>query len=314
MKTILGTGQLGIAVMEVLLKANPHEEITLVNRTGKLDRTIPVNVKLITADVTNKIDMESIARKSEVIFSCTDVPYQSWAKFYPATASALAHALNNTNAKLVFADNMYSYGNVLGDIMHEELPHKAQTRKGLIRTSVINTLLKSGKEFSKRVAFVKAADFIGPRIYKGVFGTDFLDRIYNKKTVLLSGKIGLPHTFTYINDFAQAIVNVGGAADAFGQLWHAPNATAISIDKWIHLFQICTGEKVEIRLLPKFVVRMAGMFNSLIREFYELAYQFEYPYLVDHSKYTNRFGDHSTSPSVIVKETVQWYKKTKSIK
>ena len=313
MKIILGSGQLGIAVMEVLLKANPLEEITLVNRKGTLDIKIPVNVKVVAADVTNKIDMESIARKSDVIFSCTDVPYQSWAKFYPATASALAHALNNTNAKLVFADNMYSYGNVLGNIMHEDLPHKAQTRKGLIRASVINTLLKSGNEFSKRVAFVKAADFIGPRIYIGLFGTDFLDRIYNKKTVLLSGKIELPHTFTYINDFAQAIVNVGSAADTFGQLWHAPNATAISIDKWIHLFQLYSGEKVEIRLLPKFVVRMAGMFNSLIREFYELAYQFEYPYLVDHSKYTNRFGDHATSPSVIVKEIVQWYKKSKSI-
>ena len=314
MKTILGTGQLGIAVMEVLLKANPLEEITLVNRKGTLDIKIPDNVKVGVADVTNKIDMESIARTSDVIFSCTDVPYQSWAKFYPATASALAHALDNTNAKLVHADNMYSYGNVLGDIMHEELPHKAQTRKGLIRTSVINTLLKSGNEFSERVAFVKAADFIGPRIYKGIFGTDFLDKIYDKKTVLLSGKIELPHTFTYINDFAQAIVNVGNAADSFGQLWHAPNANAISIDKWIHLFQICTREKVEIKVLPKFVVRIAGIFNSLVREFYELAYQFEYPYLVDHSKYANRFGDHSTSPSVIVKETVQWYKKTKSIK
>lgn len=314
MKTILGSGQLGIAVMEVLLKANPLEEITLVNRKGALDIKIPDNVKVVAADVTNKIDMESIARKSDVIFSCTDVPYQSWAKFYPATASALAHALDNTNAKLVFADNMYSYGNVLGHIMHEGLPHSAQTRKGLIRTSVITTLLKSGNEFSERVAFVKAADFIGPRIYKGIFGTDFLDKIYEKKTIMLSGKIELPHTFTYISDFAQAIVNVGNAADAFGQLWHAPNATAVSIDKWIHLFQLFTGEKVEIKVLPKFVVRIAGIFNSLVREFYELAYQFEYPYLVDHSKYTNRFGDHSTSPSVIVKETVQWYKKAKSIK
>jgi nucleoside-diphosphate-sugar epimerase len=314
MKTILGSGQLGIAVMEVLLKANPQEEITLVNRKGALDIKIPDNVKVVAADVTNKIDMERIARKSDVIYSCTDVPYQSWAKFYPATASALAHALDKTNAKLVFADNMYSYGNVMGSVMHEDLPHRAQTRKGLIRTSVIDTLLKSGNEFSERVAFVKAADFIGQRIYKGIFGTDFLDRIYEKKTVMLSGKIELPHTFTYINDFAQAIVNVGNAADAFGQLWHAPNATAISLDKWVHLFQIYTSRKVRIRLLPKFVVRIAGLFNSLVREFYELAYQFEYPYLVDHSKYANRFCDHSTSPSVIVKETVQWYKKTKSIK
>jgi nucleoside-diphosphate-sugar epimerase len=314
MKTILGTGQLGIAVMETLLNDNSNEDITLVNRTGKLDFEIPEHVKVVAADVTSKDDMERMARKSDVIYSCTDVPYQSWVKFYPATASALAYALSKTNARLVFADNMYSYGNVLGHTMHEDLPHKAQTRKGLIRTSVINTLLKSGHEFSERVAFVKAADFIGPRIYKGIFGTDFLDKIYSKKTVLLAGKIEVPHTFTYINDFAQAIVNVGNAADTFGQIWHAPNATAISLDKWIHLFQNYTNEKVEVKLLPKFAIRIAGMFNSLIRELYELAYQFEHPYLVSHSKYINRFEDHSKSPSVIVKETVEWYKKSKSIK
>lgn len=73
-------------------------------------------------------------------------------------------------------------------------------------------------------------------------------------------------------------------------------------------------KKVHSRRIPKYVIRFVGIFNKLIREFYELAYQFEYPYLVDHSKYLNRFGDHATDPSLIVKETVQWYEKSKSIR
>jgi nucleoside-diphosphate-sugar epimerase len=310
MKTILGTGQLGIAVMEALLQANPLEEITLVNRSGKLEMGIFGNVNLIAGDVTDKHDLEKIAQRSEVIFSCTDVPYQAWKDFYPATASALAYALRKTEARLVFADNMYSYGNVMGNTMHEDLPHKAQARKGLIRTSVIDTLLNSENEFSKRVAFVKAADFIGPRIYKGLFGTDFLTKLYSGQTILLSGKIKLPHTFTYINDFATALINVGSATDAFGQIWHVPNAPAISLDEWIHLFEEATDKSVKLMVLPKVLVRVAGLFNPLIREFYELAYQFEYPYLVDHAKYVSRFGNHATSPSTIVKETVQWYNST----
>ncbi|MEJ0055663.1 MAG: NAD-dependent epimerase/dehydratase family protein [Bacteroidota bacterium] len=313
MKTILGTGQLGIAVMEALLNANPDELITLVNSKGKLEMNIPGHVRLVAADVTSKNDMEEIARRSEVIFSCTDVVYPLWGTFYPATALALAHALSKTDAKLVFADNLYSYGNAGGRLMTEDMPHVAQTKKGMIRTQVITTLLKSGNNFTSRVAFVKAADFIGPRIYKGIFGTDFLDKVYKGKTNFLSGDVTLPHTFTYIRDFAMALLNVGNSADAFGQVWHVPNAPAMGLDKWIHLFEVNTNRKVKAVVLPKIAVRAAGLFNPLIKEFYELAYQFEHPYLVDHKKYVGRFGNHATSPSVIVKQTVQWYKTEKQI-
>ena len=123
----------------------------------------------------------------------------------------------------------------------------------------------------------------------------------------------MPQTFSYIRDFATALINVGNAPDAFGHLWHVSNAPAMSLDKWIHLFEVNTNKKVKSAVLPKVVVRAAGIFNSLIREFYELAYQFEYPYLVDHRKYADRFGNHATSPSVIVKQSVQWYKTEKQI-
>lgn len=311
MKTILGTGQLGLAILEALLQQNPDEAITLVNRKGELETSIllPANTHVMAADVTNKADMEKIAAQSEVIFSCTDVPYQLWANFYPTTASALAYALSKTNARLVFADNLYSYGNVMGQEINENMPHKTTTKKGLIRAGVINALLNSGQEFSKRVAIVKAADFIGPRIYKGLFGTDFLNKLSQGKSIILSGKPELPHTFTYIHDFAKAIVSVGTTLGSFGQIWHTPNAPAMNLYQWIELFEAETHKKAKVIVLPKFVVWMAGFFNPLIKEYYELAYQFEYPYLLNHNKFVRQFGNHATSASEIVKKTVEWYTK-----
>ena len=148
MKTILGTGQLGLAIMQLLLDKNPDEKILLVNRTGKLNISIPKNVEIIAADATSKTAMKAIAGRSDVIFSCTDMPYDKWANFYPATATALAYALSETNTKLVIADNLYSYGNVAGKEMNEQMLHSAKTKKGKIRADVINTLLYSGDEFT----------------------------------------------------------------------------------------------------------------------------------------------------------------------
>jgi nucleoside-diphosphate-sugar epimerase len=308
MKTILGTGQLGLAIMQLLIDKNPDEKILMVNRTGKLNTSIPNNVQLTAADATSKTAMKAIAGRSDVIFICTDMPYDKWADFYPATANALAYALSETNVKLVFADNLYSYGNVAGKEMNEQMPHTAKTKKGKIRASVINTLLYSGNAFNSRVAFVKAADFIGPRIYKGIFGTDFLHSVYNGKRVRLFGNIDLPHTFTYIKDLAAAMINVGTANDTFGQIWHVPNAPALSLDKWVHLFEVITGKRIKKSVTPKFLIRLTGPFNSFVKELYEMAYQFEYPYLVNHDKYVSRFGNHYTYPSEIVTETVEWYK------
>jgi len=308
MKSILGTGQLGMAIMETLLQNNPDEKILMVNRAGKLDVPTPRNVEVLAADATDKNDLEAIAQRSEVIFSCTDVPYQAWGSFYPATAAALAFALSRSRAKLVFADNMYSYGNVKGAEMHEGLPHTARTKKGQIRASVLQTLLYSGQMFSDRVAFVKAADFIGPRIHKGVFGTDFLEKLAADKRIALFGKAHLPHNFTYIRDFAKAIVNVGTATDTFGQIWHTPNAPALNLLQWAHLFETEFNRKAKVLVLPKAVVWAAGFFDPLVRELYELSYQFEHPYLVNHDKYVARFGNHSTNPLTIVRETAQWYR------
>jgi nucleoside-diphosphate-sugar epimerase len=304
---ILGTGQVGSAIMHKLIENNSDNEIILVNRSGKVTFPLPSRVTVTAADVTDKRQMTRLAKESEMIFCCLDAPYQKWASFYPSVGSSLITMLKNSDARVVYADNLYSYGNLQGSEMNENLPHSAKTKKGKIRSAVIHTLLESDPELKKRVAIVKAADFIGPNIQKGLFGEDFLIRLYNNKRIVLFGDISLPHTFTNIRDFATAMINISEAPDAFGQIWHAPNAPAISLDKWIHLFEILSNKGAKVTVLPKIAVQVTGLFNSFIKELNELAYQFEYPYLVNHDKYVSRFGNHSTLPSEIVRDTLSWY-------
>ena len=82
----------------------------------------------------------------------------------------------------------------------------------------------------------------------------------------------------------------------------------MSIDKWIHLFEVSADRRVKLLVLPKILVRLASVFPP-IKESYGLGYQFDNPYRLDHSRYVRRFGDHITYPSSIVKQTVQWYKR-----
>lgn len=305
MITILGTGQVGRAILDQLQIVKPGSEILLVNKSGKTEFDLPSGTSIQGMDATNSENLINIFRKSELVFSCTDVPYQFWSKFYPLLSSATVEGLKHSHAKLVFADNMYSYGNLKGKLIHEGLSHNAHTHKGKIRAALIKNFELNA--VNDRVVIVKAADFIGPRIEKGVFGVDFLKNIYRNKTVNLPGKTVIPHHFTFIEDFAKAMVMVAFEPDAYNQIWHVPNAPAIAQNEWIELFIQQTGLRIKYRSIPKFAVGLVGLFDPFVKELKELSYQFEYPYLVDAQKFIAKFGDISTPPEVIVRKTVEWF-------
>ena len=49
------------------------------------------------------------------------------------------------------------------------------------------------------------------------------------------------------------------------------------------------------------------MFNPGIRETIEMLYEFEEPFVGDHSKFERAFGDHATPLEKAVGDTVRWY-------
>lgn len=205
----------------------------------------------------------------------------------------------------MFADNMYSYGNWRGNVLTEDLLHNAQTEKGKIRAAVIHKFANS--PINERVTIVKSSDFIGMRIVKGIFGVGFLNDIFANKTVNLFGNPKLPHHFSFINDFAKAMLLVAFENDTYNTIWHVPNAPAITPFDWLRLFEQSTSLNIKHRTVPKLAIQLLGLFNPFIKELSELSYQFEYPYLIDSSKFIKRFGDISTKPEVIVQQTIEWY-------
>jgi hypothetical protein len=65
---------------------------------------------------------------------------------------------------------------------------------------------------------------------------------------------------------------------------------------------------VAIRSVPKLVVRGLGLFNPLMRELAEMAYEFEEPFVLDTSKYESMFGATTTPLASAIAATVAWYR------
>ncbi len=63
---------------------------------------------------------------------------------------------------------------------------------------------------------------------------------------------------------------------------------------------------------PQTLLQVLGLFNPPLRETIEMLYEFEEPFVVDHSDFTRTFGGHATPLGESVRETVRWYREHRS--
>ena len=68
------------------------------------------------------------------------------------------------------------------------------------------------------------------------------------------------------------------------------------------------GKPARVQAAPKIVLRALGLFNPPLRETIEMLYEFEEPFIVDHSDFTRTFGDQATPLREAIQRTVRWYR------
>jgi nucleoside-diphosphate-sugar epimerase len=68
------------------------------------------------------------------------------------------------------------------------------------------------------------------------------------------------------------------------------------------------GKPARVQAAPKILLRAMGLFNPPLRETIEMLYEFEEPFVVDHSAFERAFGIRATPLREAIKETVRWYR------
>jgi nucleoside-diphosphate-sugar epimerase len=280
--------------------------VRMVNRSGTADT--PVGVQVIAA---NAYDLESArlaCQDAAAVYQCAQPQYQDWVEKFPSLQAAILDAAASAGAKLVIGDNLYMYGEVSGPI-HEMLPYQARTRKGKVRAEMAQAALSAHQSGKLQVAIGRASDFFGP----GVLGSTMGERVFlpalQGKAASLVGKLDLPHTYTYIEDFGEALAVLGEHEEAFGQVWHVPSPQTITQRQFVELIFSELDKPPKMSGMGKLMMTIGGLFIPEARESIEMMYEFEKPFVVDHSKYARAFGDHAAPLPEAIRQTVAWYRK-----
>jgi nucleoside-diphosphate-sugar epimerase len=303
---VLGTGAIGRAIAEELIKWG--ESVRMVNRSGKMEE-VPAGVQVVASDLYDPAKVREVTQGAKVVYQSAQPQYYEWPAKFPSLQESIIDGLTGSGAKLVIVENLYAYGDTDSKPMTEDMPYRAQTRKGRVRAALSEAALAAHREGKVCVTIGRGSDYFGPWATASSMGGLVFYPLLQGKPAQIGGSAKMPHTHTYIRDFAKALVILGEREEADGQAWHVPNdMPGITQGELIHMFAEAAGIQPRIQAVGKLMMSLAGLFNKEAKESVEMLYEFEKPFIVDSSKFERTFGTKATPISEAIKETVDWYK------
>ena len=188
----------------------------------------------------------ALTEGAAVVFQCAQPEYTEWPEKFPPIVEGIIAGVARSGAKLIVGDNLYMYGPTGGAPISEDLPYAATGRKGRTRAEMAQRLLDAHNSGKVRVAIGRASDFYGPRVEGSAVGDMVFAAALQGKTVNALGDVRLPHTYTYISDFGDALVTLAEHDEALGQAWHVPNAPTGSTQEFVDMVGQAVGRPVKI--------------------------------------------------------------------
>ena len=306
MQTILGAGgAIGTELVREL--AHTRQPVRLVGRNPKL---VQGATEAVSADISNLDQTIRAVSGSTVVHLLVGLKYDVsvWRELWPRIMGNAIEACKRANAKLIFFDNVYMYGKVSGP-MTEDTSFNPCSKKGEIRAQIATTLLKEVNAGNLNAMIARSADFYGPHARTSVTNILVFDKFAKRATASWLVNDSVPHSYTYTPDAAKSLTLLADSESAWNQTWHVPTAPNPPTGReFIKMVAKEFGVEPKYRVLSRPLIKVAGLFDSNIRESYEMLYQSDSEYLFDSTKFSRAFGVEPISYAEGIRRTASAYK------
>jgi len=303
---IIGAGPVGSAT--ALRLAADGQRVRIATRSG----TGPDadGIEKVAADAADPDRLSRLAAGAAVVYNCAGPPYHRWPQEWPPLAASVLAAAERAGAVLVIMSNLYGYGPVAHAITEQD-PLAATGPKGRVRAAMWAQALAAHQAGRVRVTEARAADFFGPGVRgQSPIGERSIPRLLAGRPIAVLGDPGAPHSWTYVPDVAATLVTLGANERAWGRAWHVPTSAPMSQREiYTALARLAGAPDPTLRPVPRWLIRTGGLVNPYLREFREVAYQFNVQFVVDSSAFTSTFGTRPTPAEEALAATLAWWER-----
>jgi nucleoside-diphosphate-sugar epimerase len=303
MQVILGAG--GAIGKELARELkNFTSEVRLV---GRNPQKINEDDELFRGDLTDELFVEKAVKGADVAYLTAGLPYQAkvWQEQWPVIMQHVISACKRHKCRLVFFDNIYLYHPGKLSPMIEETEINPGSKKGQVRAQIAGMLMKEVSSGKLEALIARAADFYGPGIENSLFMELIVKKLKAGKKANWFCSTRNKHNFTYTPDAAKATALLGNTESAFGQVWHLPTVSALTMQQWIDTVAEELKTSGKVMIISGFMLGMLGFFNPVLREMKEMLYQYDRDYEFDSSKFETVFKVTPTPVEEAIKEIVK---------
>ena len=310
-----GTGSFGSAVVqEVLRRGQPAR--CLVRNADKASGLLgeAAGLELIAGDVQDPNAVTSAARGCGAVIHAVNYPYPKWVpNMAKATGNVIA-AADNAGATVLFPGNVYGLGAQTEGPLAEDAPNRPVGHKGELRVRLEDSLLHATEEGSvKRVIVLRAGDYFGPTVRNGLVDPIFENATAGKPMRAL-GNLQAAHQWAYVPDLARAALDllaIEETLEVYEVFNFAGTIASPNRDFLEKVAEQAGHPGLGIRVLPWSAIKLAGVFDSVVRELMELRYLYDQSVILDGSKLRRTLPDFKETPlAEAIHVTLESYRKT----
>jgi len=302
---VLGYGAAGRATVDALLARG--DAVRVAQRSRPSD--MPDGAGFVSCDVTEAASVRRAVEGASQVVLAVGFPYDRkvWRRVWPATMRNVLDACAASGARVVFVDNLYQLGPQTAP-RTEDMPLWDGGAKPAILSEVTRMWLAARTRV--RFAALRCTDFYGPNVPVSHVGASGLGALAQGKAAMMIAPPDTPHDFAYVPDIARAVLTLLDAPDdAYGQVWNMPCAPTWTPREILALGAATLRVKLRIRAVPLWMLPAMGLFAPFMREVADVGFTFNRPYVVDGTKFTQRFGFKVTSMEVGVPATAMSFAK-----
>lgn len=314
---VVGKGPIGRSLAHLL--AEEGHDVEVLSRSGAPSAapgsarkgstrsaiSAPGTIRHRAVDAADATALAEAARGAAVLYNCVNPAYHRWPVDWPPVADALLTAAERSGAVLVTAGNLYGYG-AGTQRMTEESPLRTTETKGRVRVAMWQEAERRHRAGVVRATEVRGSDYLGPEAEEHAHaGPRLLRPLLAGRTLSPVGAADVPHSWTYLPDFARALLAAGVSEAAWGRAWHVPSPEPLTFRELASTFAEAAGAPApRIRPVPMGVVSAVGLVQPMMRELARMGYQFTQPFVLESEVSQRVLGVAPTPWPTIVSETL----------
>jgi nucleoside-diphosphate-sugar epimerase len=240
-------------------------------------------VEYCEADFADPLAAARAAADVDTIFYTVGVPYTQFALHPKLIKIALEAATSARVKRFVHVSTVYPYGIPQTDLVNESHPRNPVAFKGKMRKEQEDLVLAADQPGGMRTTILRPPDFYGSDAELS-YARSIFDAAVRGGTANVIGPVDTPHDFIFVADVAETLVALSEKTEAYGQAWNVAGPGVLTTRQFADLVFGAVHQKPRIRAAGKFVLRIMGLFNPLMREVVEMHYLWTTPVKLDDSR------------------------------